>query len=65
MEQWYKAIIKIETEDDKGRVKYRKEPYLVQAVSPTDVEKKLADHIQMADYEVIAISLQNIVDVIK
>jgi hypothetical protein len=65
MEQWFKAVIKIETEDSKGRVKYQKQAYMVYAVTPTDVEKKLAEFITMADYEVVSISIQNIIDVVK
>jgi hypothetical protein len=65
LEQWFKAIIKIETEDDKGRTKVKKEAYIVSAITPTDVEAKLAKHLSMSDYEVVAISTQNIIDIVK
>lgn len=65
MEQWFKAVIKIETEDDKGKTKFQKQAYLVYAITPTDVEVKLAKFIEMADYEVLSISVQNITDIIK
>jgi len=65
LEQWFKAVIKIEDEDDKGKTKIKKEAYLVYAVTPTDVEAKLAKFISMADYEVLSISVQNITDIVK
>ena len=62
---FYRCTIKIETEDNKGRVKYKKENYLVEAVSPTDVEVKMAKHLDMIDYEVVGINVMNIVEIIK
>jgi hypothetical protein len=64
METYWKASIRIASEDDKGRTKYRRENYLVYALSPTDVEAKLAEHLNMADYEVTSINLQNYVEII-
>lgn len=62
---FYKCTIKTETEDAKGRVKYKKENYIVEAVSPTDVEVIMAKHLEMADYEVVGINVINIVEIIK
>jgi len=62
---FYKCTIKTETEDSKGRVKYKKENYIVEAVSPTDVEVKMAKHLDMSDYEVTSISIVNILEIIK
>ena len=64
MNQFYKATIKVSFEDKKGRMKQRKESYIVSAISPTDVEAKLAKHLSMGDYEVVSISTTNIVEVI-
>lgn len=65
MNQYYRAVIKVSFEDKKGNLKYRKEPYIVEAISPTDVETKLAKQLGTTDYELVAVSLTNIVDIIK
>lgn len=62
---YYRCTIKTETEDGKGRIKYKKENYIVEAVSPTDVETKMAKHLEMTDYEVISISILNIIEIVK
>jgi hypothetical protein len=45
MNQYYRATVKVQFEDKKGNVKFKKENYLVFAMSPTDVEKKMAEHL--------------------
>jgi hypothetical protein len=65
MNEWFKATVKIETEDAKGRIKYRKEHYLVSAVSPTDVEVKMAKHLEGIDYILVGVNIIGIVDVVK
>ena len=60
---FYKCTIKTETEDSKGRVKYKKENYIVEAVSPTDVEVKVQKFLDMTDYETVSISILNIVEI--
>ena len=65
MEQYYRCVIKISYEDKHGNTKYKKESYLVFAMSPTDVEVKIQKFLNTSDYETISISLVNIVDVIK
>jgi len=62
---YFKCTIRTEFEDAKGRLKYRKENYIVFAISPTDVEAKMAKRLGTADYEVISISIFNIVEVIQ
>ena len=62
---YWRATIKISYEDKKGNLGYRNENYIVYAVSPTDVEKKLAEHLGVSDYEVTSIGLISIVDVLK
>jgi hypothetical protein len=65
MNQYYRAVVKTQFEDRKGNIKFKKENYVVFAVSPTDVEAKMAKHLQTSDYEIISISLMGIVEVIK
>jgi len=64
---YYQVKVSIETENEDGKVKKIKENYLIQAVSVTDAEVKMAEHfknIQM-DYTVKSISESNVVDVIE
>lgn len=65
MNQYFKCTIKIEFEDAKGRIKFRKENYIVSAITPTDVETKMAKHLEGTDYEIIGINIIAIVDIIK
>ena len=65
MNQYYRATIKLSYEDKKGNMKFKKENYLVFAMSPTDVEAKLAKHLGVEDYEIIGINLANITDVVN
>jgi hypothetical protein len=62
---YYRCTIKTSFEDRKGRIKYKKENYIVFAVSPTDVEVKMRKHIEMTDYDVVGINVMSIVDIIK
>ena len=62
---YYKCTVKTEYEDSKGRLKVKKENYVVEAVNPTDVEAKMSSHLQMSDCEVVSISLMNIVEIVK
>ena len=65
MNNYYRATIKMSYEDKKGNVKYKKENYIVYAMTPTEVEVKLAKHLGVEDYEIVGINLVGIVDVIK
>lgn len=65
MDQYYKATIKVVTENKNGKEKFRKEGYIVYAMSPTDVEAKLAKHLGVTDYEIVGINVLGIVDVVK
>ena len=62
---YYRCSIKASFEDKKGNLKYKKENYIVEAISPTDVEIKVQKFLDMSDYETVSISLLNIVDIIK
>jgi len=65
MDQYYKVTIKTEFEDKNENLKSKKENYIVFAMSPSDVEAKLAKHLGVQDYEIIGINVINIVDIIK
>ena len=62
---YYRCTIRTQGEDAKGRVKYRKENYIVSAVSPTDVEVKMRRHLEMSDYDVVGINVLNIVEIVR
>lgn len=65
MNQYYKVTVKTQYEDKKGNVKFKKETYIVFAISPTDVEVKLAKHLGVEDYEIVGINTTNIIDIVK
>jgi len=65
MNQYYRATVKVQFEDKKGNVKFKKENYLVFAMSPTDVEAKITKHLGVEDYEIVGINLANITEVVK
>jgi len=62
---YYKCVVKVEFENDKGQVKFRKEEYLVKAVNPTDVESQITSELSgSGDYEIVSIVLTKILDVL-
>ena len=65
METYWKVTVKMSYETKNGQNRFKKESYLVSAVSPTDAEAKLAKSLGVADYEVVGINVTNIIDVIK
>jgi hypothetical protein len=65
MNNYYKASLKVEFEDKKGNMKWRSETYVVSAISPTDVEAKLAKHLSSGNFEIKSISTTNIIDIIE
>jgi len=64
MNNYFKCTVKVEYETEKG-VKYRKEDYIVSAINPTDVEKKITEHLRGTDFEVFSITMTKIMDIIK
>ena len=64
---YYKATLQIEYEDAKGKLKKRREEYIVLAVNPTDVEAKLTALMtgSTEDFEISSIVLTKIVDILK
>ena len=65
MDMYWKVALKVDTEDDKGRVKSRKEEYLVKAVSPTEAEAKVHKNFSVTDFEVTGIVQTKILEVIE
>ena len=65
MNQWYKVTVKVEFEDAKGRQKFKKESYIVSAMTPTEVEMKMAKQLEATDYEIVGINTTNIVEIVK
>ena len=65
MNQYYRCTVKVSFEDKKGNVKTKKENYIVSAVSPTDVEAKIAKHLSSENYEIVGINTTNIMDIIE
>lgn len=62
---YYKVCVKVEFENDKGQVKYRKEEYLVSAVNPTDVETQIVKEMEgSGDFEIVSIVLTKILAVL-
>lgn len=63
--QYYKCGVKVEYENDKGQIKFRKEEYLVNAVSPTDVEEQITREMTGGgDFEIVSIVLTKILTVL-
>ena len=64
---FYKATLQIEFEDAKGRLKKRREEYIVEAISPTDVEARVTSHLKGSteDSEISSIVLTKIVDILR
>lgn len=64
--QYYKCVVKVEYENDKGQVKVKKEEYLVNAVNATDVEKQISEEMEgsMGEWEVVQIALTKILAVL-
>lgn len=65
MEIYYKCTVKVSFEDKKGNLKFKKENYLVSAISPTDIDAKMAEYLKPTEYEIVGINVSNIMDVIK
>ena len=65
MNEYWKCTVKVEWENDKGQVKFRKETYIVNALNPTDVEARVIEHLKGTDVEIVNISTTNIIDIIN
>ncbi len=63
---FYTGKVKVQTEDDKGKVKNITEIYLIEAVSVTDAEVQLHKKFEgwNLDFEVTGVTKSNIIEVI-
>ena len=64
---YYKVSIQVDTENAKGQVKKRREEYIVQAISPTDVEVKMTEYMKgsVSDWEISSLVQTKIIDIVK
>lgn len=64
---FYTATVKVMFEDDKGRQKARKETYLVNAESVTEVETIVNEDFRgsMQEFQVLRVAKSNIVDILN
>jgi hypothetical protein len=65
--KYYKAKVKVITQDDKGRQKKNVEEYLVHAVSVTDAETKVHEEFKndSVEFEVTSVLETKIIKVIS
>ena len=65
--KYYKAKVKVITQDDKGRQKKNIEQYLVNAVSVTDAETKVHEEFKndSVEFEVTSVLETRIIKVIS
>jgi len=63
--QYYLVVVKVATENAKGKIRYRRDKYVVNAISASDVEKKVTDYLETLDGEIVQITAANIIDVIN
>lgn len=62
---FYKCDVKVENENENGKVKTRKEEYIVEATGPTEVEKKVSRELEGCDFEIDNIKMTKIIKIIK
>ena len=52
-------------ESDKGKMKSRRDEYIVEAISPTDVEAKITEELVGLDFEIAQIALTKIISIVR
>ena len=62
---YFMVTVDMLTEDAKGKIKKRKDQYVVVGISPTDVESKVTKELEGFDFEISVIKATKIVDIIK
>lgn len=62
---YYKCVTKVEYEGANGKMKTRRDEYIVEGISPTDVEAKITKELEGYDFEVAQIALTKIVSIVK
>lgn len=63
--QYFKCIVKVLFEDEKGRVKKRRDEYMVFGLNPTDVQAKITKRLDGEDFEILQVSLTKIIDLVE
>jgi hypothetical protein len=61
---YYKCIVKTEYEA-KGKMKFKRDEYIVEAISPTDVEAKITKQLEGLDFDIAQITLTKIIDIVR
>jgi len=62
---YYKCIVKTEYEGAKDKMKTRRDEYIVEGISPTDVEAKMTKELEGFDFEIAQITLTKIVSIVR
>jgi len=62
---FYKCVVKTEYEDARGKIKHRRDEYIVEGISPTDVEAKITEKLIGEEFEIAQITMTKILDIIK
>lgn len=62
---FYKCSVKTEYEGAKDKMKTRKDEYIVEGISPTDVEAKITKELEGYDFEIVQITLTKIISIIR
>jgi hypothetical protein len=62
---FYKVVVKISYEGSKGKMKTRRDEYVVEGISPTDVETKITKELEGYDFEVSQITLTKIISIVR
>jgi len=62
---YYKAVAKIQYEGAKGKLKSRRDEYIVEGISPTDVEAKVTKELEGYDFEIASITQTKIVGILR
>ena len=65
--QFFLVKVRVSSEDDKGKIKKRTEPYLVSAVNPTDAEVIITKAFETCpnEWEITSISQSKILEVLE
>ena len=62
---YYMVTVDMLNEDEKGKIKKRKDTYVVNGISPTDVEAKITKELEGFEFNVSKISSTKILDIIR
>jgi len=62
---FYKCVAKISYEGSNGKMKTRRDEYIVEGVSPTDVETKITKELEGYDFEIAQIAQTKIISIVR